>query len=93
MFRLLDRYRGRNVICPDSRRPFLAHGVKEETLEVAEGHEELPEAGWLVGCPSYGHTEVVADDAERRTHCSLCGTALGDPRGASRKLRKRETPS
>ena len=93
VFRLLDRYRGRKVMCPDCRRPFLAHGVREETLEVADGQEQLPEAGWLVVCPSCGHTEVVADEAERRTHCSQCGTALGDPRGASRKIRKRETPS
>ena len=92
-FRLLDRYRDRKIMCSECRKPFIAVSARADTVEVADGEAELPEAGWLLVCPACGHTEVVADEDERRTHCSRCSTALGDPRTASKKIRKRDEPS
>ena len=92
-FRLLDRYRDRKIMCGECRKPFIAVNTRAEAVEVANGEEALPDAGWLLVCPSCGHTEVVADEALHRTHCSQCGTALGEPRTASKKIRKRDTPS
>jgi ribosomal protein S27E len=92
-FRLLDRFRDRKIMCMECRKPFIAVNARSETLEVTDGREVLPEAGWLLVCPSCGHTEVVAEEGERRTHCSQCSTALGDPRTGSKKIRKRDEPS
>jgi ribosomal protein S27E len=90
--RLLDRYRDRKIMCQECRQPFIAVSARADTVEVVDGREALPETGWLLVCPSCGHTEVVADQAEHRTHCSRCGTALGEPRTASKKIRKKDTP-
>jgi ribosomal protein S27E len=90
---LLDRYKSRKIMCQECRRPFIALSSRAKTMEVANGQEELPDAGWLLVCPSCGHTDLVADEAQHRTHCSKCGTALGEPQTASKKVRRRDTPS
>jgi ribosomal protein S27E len=90
--RLLDRYRNRKIMCQECRQPFIAVSARADAVEVADGEEELPDAGWLLVCPSCGHTAVVADEQEHRTHCERCGTALGEPRTASKKIRKKDTP-
>lgn len=91
--RLLDRYRNRKIMCQECRQPFIAVGARARSVEVANGGDDLPEAGWLLVCPSCSHTEAVADEAGRRTHCSRCGTALGEPHTKSKKLRRRGEPS
>jgi hypothetical protein len=91
--RLLDRYRDRKIMCQECHRPFIAVSSKAPSVEVADGEEELPDVGWLLVCPACGHTEPVADEANHQTHCSKCGTPLGEPQTRSKKLRKRGEPS
>jgi len=89
--RLLDRFRNRKIMCQECRQPFIAVAARAGTLDVPDGAgEELPDAGWLIVCPSCGHTEVVADEAQHRTHCSRCGTTLGEPQVQSKRIRKRD---
>jgi ssDNA-binding Zn-finger/Zn-ribbon topoisomerase 1 len=92
VFRLLDRYRGCKVMCPECRKPFLARSSREKEVEVADGDgDELPSEGWLVVCPSCGHTGILAVGPEaQEALCSKCGAALTPPRSASKRIRRRD---
>jgi ribosomal protein S27E len=89
-FRLLDHYRDCKIMCSDCRKPFIARRAREDTLELDELPPDLPTQGWLVVCPSCGHTQVLPDDGEQRVHCVQCASALAIPRTASKKIRKKE---
>jgi uncharacterized protein YbaR (Trm112 family) len=93
--RLLDRYRDRKIMCMECRQPFIAVSARASSVEVANGDQALPEAGWLLVCPACGHTELVADNArpQQAHYCSRCGTALGEPHVESKRLRKRDESS
>jgi ribosomal protein S27E len=88
-FRLVDRYLGCKVMCPDCRKPFLAQRARAPQLEVDDGSEELPAEGWLVVCPSCGHTNVMADGPGRQTHCGKCGGVLVTPKTRSKPIRRK----
>ncbi len=86
--RLLRSYLDCKIMCPGCRKPFVAQNVRDEAIEI-EDDEELPSEGWLLVCPACGHTELVANNGEQRTHCSQCGTALDAPTTASKTVRKK----
>jgi hypothetical protein len=87
--RLLNKMRDRKVMCPDCSKPFLAHPVDEKVLEVPGDIDQVPQKGWLVVCPACSQTEVVGDDADRRTHCSQCDSELPVPVTASKWLKRK----
>ena len=91
VFRLLDHYRGCKVMCPECRKPFIARSAREKEVQVADGVGELPPEGWLVVCPSCGHSGILAAGPEsQEALCSHCGAALAPPRAASKRIRRRD---
>ncbi len=86
LLRLLRKLTDHKIMCPDCRRPFIAHDSGEEDLEGDGDHEEWPARGWLVVCPSCGHTELVSAGLDRRTHCPRCDSALPIPGGLGRRV-------
>jgi hypothetical protein len=92
VYRLLDKYRDHKLMCSDCRKPFRAQDAHADAVEVEVGSEERVSRGWLLVCPSCGHTEVVPDDPEGRDRCSRCATPLAAPVTPSKRIRKQTRP-
>src|SRR5947209_530100 len=86
VLRLLERHRGRKVMCPDCRHPFLAEPADAPSATVPDQAADVPARGWLLVCPACGHVEAVADDFSQRLSCSACGHALAAPTTPSKRL-------
>jgi ribosomal protein S27E len=89
--RLLPKLKDCKVMCPDCHKAFIAQPADRAALELAELTDEMPERGWLVVCPSCGHTELISDDGHCRVHCPYCASTLPIPAAASKPITKKKT--